>query len=189
MVLNQQITIGQDDRRYPASLARLLGNTAPKRFWAAGPLDILDTEKTAFFCSAQCPGSVVLKTFDAITDMRDKGRTIIGGFRSPMEQECLKILLRGQQPIIWVPARSIQEMHLKPELQQAFSAGRLLLLSPFENNQKRITTALAQRRNQFVAAIADRIFIAYAAPTSNTLALCRTLQEQGRPLVTLDDLK
>jgi hypothetical protein len=24
-------------------------------FWAAGPLDILDRDKTGFFCSSQCP--------------------------------------------------------------------------------------------------------------------------------------
>ena len=49
-----------------------------------------------------------------------------------MEWECLGILLRGRQPVIWVPARSIVGMHLKPELQPAFFAGRLSILSPFE---------------------------------------------------------
>jgi len=51
-----------------------------------------------------------LETFDAITAMRDEGRTLIGGFHSPMEWECLVILLRGRQPAIWVPARSIVGM-------------------------------------------------------------------------------
>ena len=46
-----------------------------------------------------------------------------------MEWECLGILLRGRQPIIWVPARSIIGMRLKPELQLAFKDGRLLILS------------------------------------------------------------
>jgi hypothetical protein len=32
--------------------------------------------------------------------MRDEGRTLIGGFHSPMEWECLGILLRGRQPVI-----------------------------------------------------------------------------------------
>ena len=62
--------------------------------WAAGPLDILDGDKTGFFCSSRCPGGIILKTFDAITAMRDQGRTLIGGFHSPMEWECLGISTR-----------------------------------------------------------------------------------------------
>ena len=156
-------------------------------FWAAGPLDILDGDKTGFFCSSQCPGGVILKTFDAITSMRDQGRTLIGGFHSPMEWECLGILLRGRQPVIWVPARSIVGMRLKPELQPAFAAGRLLIVSPFEPKDNRITATLAAERNLFVGALADRIFVAHAAPDSRTLKLCTELQERGKPLLTVDE--
>ena len=75
--------------------------------------------------------------------MRDEGQTLIGGFHSVMEWECLGIFLRGCQPVIWVPARSIVGMRLKPELVPAFKVGRLLILSPLAPNHKRITTALA----------------------------------------------
>jgi len=44
------------------------------------------------------PGSIVLKTFDAITRMRDDGKILIGGFHSVMEWECLGILLRAASP-------------------------------------------------------------------------------------------
>jgi hypothetical protein len=118
-------------------------------FWAAGPLDVLDSDKTGFFCSSQCPGGVILKTFDAITAMRDQGRSLIGGFHTPMVWECLGILLRGRQPVIWVPARSIVGMNLKPELQPAFTAGRLLIISPFEPKDKRITATHRRRAKPF----------------------------------------
>jgi len=159
----------------------------PSAVWAAGPLDILETAKTGFFCSSQCPGGVILKTFDVITEMRDEGRTLIGGFHSPMEWECLGILLRGRQPVIWVPARSIVGMHLKPELQPAFAAGRLLILSPFEPKHRRITAALADARNRFVSALADRIFVAHAAAGSRTMALCEALHAVGKQIVTVPD--
>ena len=161
--------------------------SAPAALWAAGPLHILDDNKTGFVCSSQCPGGVILKTFDAVTAMRDEGCTLIGGFHSPMEWQCLGILLRGRQPVIWVPARSIVGMHLKPELQPAFAAGRLLILSPFEAKHKRITAALADARNRFIGALADRVFVAHAAPASRTLTLALALRDCGKPLLTVDD--
>ena len=185
MILEHQIVVLKpDDPGYPASL-RNRPNASP--FWAAGPMEILGMQSTGFFCSSQCPGGVILKALDAITAMRDEGRTLIGGFHSPMEWECLGILLRGRQPVIWVPARSIVGMRLKPELQPAFTAGRLLILSPFEPRHKRITDSLAAARNRFVGAVADRIFVAHAAPGSRTLTLCVELREHGKQLVTVDD--
>ena len=188
MVLDEQIvTVARDDERYPGAVAQLLGDAAPPRIWAAGPLEFLDRDKTGFFCSAQCPGSVVLKTFDAITTMRDEGRTVTGGFHSPMEWECLGILLRGRQPVIWAPARSIHGMRLKTELEPALSDGRLLILSPFEARRSRMTTALADGRNRFVAAMVDRILVAHATPGSRTWALCQDFIAQGKSVQTIDD--
>lgn len=187
-VLDAQITtISLHDPRWHDPLRQPPMSFAPAAVWAAGPVGLLENDKTGFFCSSQCPGGVILKTFDAITAMRDEGRTLIGGFHSPMEWECLAILLRGRQPVIWVPARTIVGMHLKPELQPAFAAGRLLILSPFEPKYKRITAALADDRNRFVGAVADRVFVAHAAPASRTLAMCEELRMHGKPLLTVDD--
>jgi predicted Rossmann fold nucleotide-binding protein DprA/Smf involved in DNA uptake len=184
MILNGQITaLRVGGPGLPQTLLAGFGSDAPAELWAAGPIALLDLPKTAFFCSSQCPGSVVLKTFDAITRMRDEGKIFISGFHSVMEWECLGILLRGRQPVIWVPARSIVGMHLKPELVPAFKAGRLLILSPFPPGEKRITSALAEERNRFVAAFADRVFVPYAAPNSKTLALLNTLRADGKPLI------
>jgi hypothetical protein len=190
MVLSEQVAILHGGSPgYPQALLAGLGSKAPAQFWFAGPLPLLNQPKTGFFCSSQCPGSIVLKTFDAITRMRDEGQILIGGFHSVMEWESLGILLRGRQPIIWVPARSITGMRLKPELVPAFNAGRLLLLSPFPPKDKRVTAALAEQRNCFVAALADNIFVPHAAPQSRTLALCRECHQRGTPLFTIADPK
>ncbi|MBA3707606.1 MAG: hypothetical protein H0W83_02155, partial [Planctomycetes bacterium] len=60
------------------------------------------------------------------------GVAVIGGFHSPMEQECLALLLKGRQPIVICPARGIDEMRLAIAWREAISAGRLLVISPFE---------------------------------------------------------
>lgn len=159
------------------------------KVWAAGPTDHVFRPKVGFFCSSQCPGSIVLKTFDAITKMRDEGQVLIGGFHSVMEWECMGILLRGRQPVIWVPARSIVGMRLKPELQPAFKDGRLLILSPFVPTpaHSRVTATLAEQRNRFVASLADRVFIPHAAPAGRTLALCNELHRAGKRILTVAD--
>jgi predicted Rossmann fold nucleotide-binding protein DprA/Smf involved in DNA uptake len=189
MILNEQFaTIRQESPVYPQALLAGLGSDAPAELWAAGPLQPLDQPKIGFFCSSQCPGSIVLTTFDAITKMRDEGQILTGGFHSVMEWECLGILLRGRQPVIWVPARSIVGMHLKPELVPAFDTGRLLILSPFPPKDKRITATLAEARNRFVGALADRVFVPHAAPNSRTLAICDQLKSSGKQIVNADDV-
>jgi len=32
--------------------------------------------------------------------MRDVGIPVVGGFQTPMEKECLRLLLRGSQPLL-----------------------------------------------------------------------------------------
>jgi len=189
MILNEQVTtIRRESPAYPQSLLASLGSAAPAELWVAGPLKPLDQLKTGFFCSSQCPGSIILKTFDAITQMRDEGQILIGGFHSVMEWECLGILLRGRHPVIWVPARSIVGMHLKPELAPAFDAGRLLILSPFPPKNKRITATHAEARNHFVGVLADRFFVPHAAPNSRTFALCNELRASGKQVLSVDDV-
>jgi hypothetical protein len=188
MILNGQVNAFRvRGPEFSQTLIAGFGDAAPAEVWAAGPIALLDHPKTGFFCSSQCPGSIVLKTFDAITRMRDEGQILIGGFHSVMERECLGILLRGRQPVIWVPARSIVGMHLKPELVPAFIAGRLLILSPFPPKDKRITAAQAEARNRFVGALADRVFVPHAAPGGKTIALIGQLLSKGTQISTVSD--
>lgn len=64
--------------------------------------------------------------------------------------------------------------------------GRLLLLSPFEKKHRRATADLAQKRNEFVAALADAVFVAYAAPGGNTESFCRGALSWNKPVLTFD---
>lgn len=190
---SQVISVHPGGLSGPVSHVKCEDQYIPPELWTAGSKEILIHMRTGFFCSSQCPGSIVLKTFDAITKMRDEDQVLMGGFHSVMEWECLRILLRGRQPLIWVPARSIVGMRLKPELQPAFKDGRLLILSPFAPTpaHARVTAALAQQRNRFVGALADRIFVPHAASGSRTLALCAELVKpqsgKGKNIVSIDD--
>lgn len=127
-----------------------------------------------------------MKAYDLVRALRDAGVTVIGGFQSPIEKDCLELLLRGTQPVIICPARSIQGMRLPVEWKKAVAGGRLLLLSPFEGHFRRPTAALAEKRNEFVASIADNVLFAYAHPGGKLEALARKTIASGKPVFTLD---
>jgi predicted Rossmann fold nucleotide-binding protein DprA/Smf involved in DNA uptake len=138
------------------------------------------------FCSIKCPGELILKLFDLAKELRDNGIGVISGFHAPMDRECFDILLRGKGPIVWCPARSIEGMRLKPAYKKAIDEGRLLILSPFPVKLSRISAERAEQRNRLVAALAERIFVAYADPGGKTEALCRELVVSGKPLLTFE---
>jgi predicted Rossmann fold nucleotide-binding protein DprA/Smf involved in DNA uptake len=179
------IPIESTSINFPAALQN--GTLLPpvSRLWAIGNLGVLTRRLLGFFCSTRCPGTVILRTYDLALALREAGIPVIGGFHSPMEQECLEVLLRGQQPVVICPARSIERLRPPAAWQQPLMESRLLVLSPFAVKYQRPTVELAEHRNRMVAALARDVFVAHAAAGSRTERLCVELMEQGKRLYTL----
>jgi len=173
------------DDRYPLGLAAMLGGAAP-RIAAMGDVGLLRQRKVALFSSVRCPGSLILKTYDYACSLRDAGATVISGFHSPMEKECLTLLLRGHQPIIICPARSIEGMRLPKPWRQPMGEDRLLVLSSFPVGQNRATAERARARNLLVAALADEVFVSYASPGGKMEQFCRQVVSWRKPLLTFN---
>ena len=150
------------DAGYPARLRERLGEHAPRTLIALGDPASLSQPKTALFCSVRCPGDAILGAYDTARKLRDQGVTVVSGFHSPVEKECLRILLRGKQPIIICLARALEKIRLPSDWQRALEAGRLLILSPFEKRPRRPTVESAQQRNELVAALADEVVLFHA---------------------------
>ncbi|MEW6359298.1 MAG: DNA-processing protein DprA [Planctomycetota bacterium] len=180
------VIIGQTRDGYPASLCDHLRDDAPDGIATIGDLGIAHNHPMALFCSVKCPGSVILQTYDMARALRDAGRVVIGGFQSPMERECLDLLLRGKQPVILCPARSIETMRVRSEWKAALDEGRLLIVSPFIKKPRRPTVETATFRNRFVAALADRILFAYAEPNGKTEQLCREVVQWGKTVYAIE---
>jgi len=172
---------------YPARLLDLQGYAPPDAIYAAGDAGLLNAPAMALFCSVRCPGDLILRTFDLARDLRTRGQAVVSGFHSPMEKECLSILLRGKQPVIYCLARRLTGARIPVEYRVPMAEGRLLLLSPFGEKVKRTTSETARGRNNFVAALADRVFMAHAAPGSRTEAFCGTVLSWRRQVLTFDD--
>ena len=108
----------------------------------------------------EAPGATILKAFDQAAAWREAGRCVISGFHSPLERECLDILLRGKQPIVMGLARGIGAIRLPPVQRRAVNDGRLTIISPFAASLRRTTADLALQRNRFIAALADEAVLA-----------------------------
>ena len=126
-----------------------------------GNTDLLNSKPIALFCSIKCPGEKILQTYDRCLEWRKNSQSVISGFHSPMEKECLRILLKGTQPIIISPARGIWK-RIPKEWQPHIKNGRLLIVSKFPPSVKRITTENAIKRNEFIIKLASDVYIAYA---------------------------
>ena len=181
------LTLAPADARYPTRLRERLGDAAPAQLTTLGNLDLLALPKTGLFCSARCPGHVILPAYDQAARWRDAGRCIISGFHSPVEQECLRILLRGTPPIILCPARALPR-RIPTEWRQPLADGRLLILSGFAETATRVTAELATRRNEIVAALADEVWFAHITPGGQSERLTHRLTDWRIPFSTLDKI-
>ncbi|MDI6687096.1 MAG: DNA-processing protein DprA [Desulfobacterales bacterium] len=182
----ETINLKKNDPNYPSALQQYLGKDAPDTITAIGDLDIFRHNPTAFFCSSKCPGDLIVKTYDLAQILRDAGMTVISGFHSPMERECITILLRGAQPIIICPARSINNMRINKEYKKHLKDNRLLFLSPFDENQPRISAQRSLYRNLFVAAMSAAVFVIHAGPASKTEAFCKEIISWQKPVYTFE---
>jgi predicted Rossmann fold nucleotide-binding protein DprA/Smf involved in DNA uptake len=145
---------------------------------------ILRHRLLGFICSIQCPGSIVIKTLDAIRMLRDAGVTVVGGFHSPMEKECLDILLRGNQPVILCAAKGLVGLRIGQTPREAVKDGRLLIVSPFAANVRRTTPVRAIQRNDLVATLADALLVPYVAPGGKAWTAARNALARRQTVYT-----
>ena len=127
-----------------------------------GNTELLKLPKSAFLCSREIPASVVLKCYDWAIEQREKGNCIISGFHSKIEKDVFHYLLAGTQPVVMALSRGMKDK-IEPEFKTAVEAGRLLIVTPFEDSVKRVTAETAEKRNLFMIGLADEIVIGYAS--------------------------
>ena len=124
--------------------------------------DLRHLRKTAFLCSRKVPASIVLKCYDWAITQRESGNCVISGFHSKLEKDVLQYLLKGSQPIILALARGLKTQ-LENEFKEPMSQRRLLLISPFSHNVKRITEHTSEIRNKMMLELADEVVVGFVS--------------------------
>lgn len=160
-------------------LTERLGANAPKSITIAGSPTPIAAPMTAFLCSKESPDATILKAFDQAAAWRDAGRCVISGFHSPLERQCLDILLRGKQHIVMALARGIGALRLPAPQRTALEDGRLTIVSPFPSTENRATADLARQRNRFVTALAYEVVFAFISPGGSLSLLADELVGWG----------
>jgi predicted Rossmann fold nucleotide-binding protein DprA/Smf involved in DNA uptake len=155
-------------------------------FSVLGNAELLKWPLLALFCSIRCPGKLILQCYDAARALRDASVPVISGFHTPMERECLDFLLKGRQPLVICPARTLHGMRLPAPWRAGIDSGRLAVASPFAANIRRARADTAVHSNRFVAALASEVLVVYAAAGGKTESLCRLIAASGKPLFTFD---
>ena len=102
-----------------------------------------------------------------------------------VERDCLRPQLRGEQRSVVYNARGIDNMRFPRDWRPTFNDGRLLVLPPFSATARRTTAEFAaRRRNDLLAGLVRRVFIARTEPGSNAEAIFRKFVASGKRLLT-----
>lgn len=151
-----------------------------------GNAALLNLPLVALFCSTRLTGTAILRLYDLAHALRDMEIPVVGGFHTPMEGECLRILLRGRQPIVVCPARSLERIRIPIEWRPALMEERLLIVSAFHGGNRRVTSELAERRNRLVLTLARALIVGNAGPGSRSERLSVEALDTGKKVFTLD---
>ncbi len=136
-----------------------------------GNLGLLDKHRIGFLAGSKIASLSVIPTLDwAIETSKHEDVSIVSGFHSQMEREVLDFLLKGKCGIICVLARSIYKK-VPPKFREAYNAGRVLFISPFQTNAIRADRQVCQHRNEYVASLSDQLVFSSLTPESSLYPL------------------
>ena len=136
-----------------------------------GNQELLKKHKIAFFASSKTKSSSVLPTLDWATEIaRREDVAVCSGFQSPLEKEVLQYLLERKCGIIYGLNRGIYKK-IPQKFLEAYNSGSILFISLEKDNIIMPSKANAERRNTYLASIADEIVFASLTKDSGLYSL------------------
>lgn len=139
-----------------------------------GNQELMLREKVAFFASSKTASLSVMPSLDWASEIaKREDITVCSGFQSPLERDILPYLLRGKCGIIVGLGRGLYKK-IPEEYRDAYASGRVLFVSLQSKNATRPSKAAAERRNQYLADIADLLVFASLSPQSSLYSIAIT---------------
>ena len=142
-----------------------------------GNQELLIRHKVAFFASSKTKSSSVLPTLDWAGEIaKREDVAVCSGFQSPLEKEILPYLLKGKCGIIFGLNRGIYKK-IPPKFLEAYKSGRILFISLENDNIIMPSKANAEKRNNYLASIADEIVFASLNKNSGLYSLKESISK------------
>lgn len=167
-------------RRGPAAAS---ANAEPR---VIGDPALLRLPSLALLASRRTPPDLILPTFDLARRFRDSGTAVVSGFHSEIERYCLRLLLRGAQPVVICPARSLAGMGIPAGWRVPLADGRLAIASALAPRWRRASAESARLRNATILRLSASLFVVYAAPGSQTFDLATKALDSGMRVECLE---
>lgn len=145
-----------------------------------GNIDLLEQIDFTFLCSSKCPGNIIIKIQAQAFQWREKGLAIASGFHSPVEKEVLNVLIKGTQPIVICPARSLNNMRLPKLWRSGLNENRILIITPIHRSNKRPTKELCNKRNAFLVKLTKKVYIPYVDASGKMVELYNKLKDEDK---------
>ena len=144
-----------------------------------GDTALLRLPTTAFLAS-RGPAAGVRAKGTWANDHSPLPACVISGFLSPMERAVFDACLADGTPMVWVLASGLPAA-LPPPVRRAVDAGRLLLLTPFDDTVAGPSAQRAAWCNQFVLHLAQEVVVGHLTP-DGMLACLLTDLRQDKPV-------
>lgn len=136
-----------------------------------GNQELLKRQKVAFFASSKTSSSSIFPTLDWAAEIAKRDDiTVCSGFQSPLEKEILQYLLKGKCGIIIGLNRGMYNM-IPQKFIDVYNSGRILFISLENDNIIMPSKANAEKRNNYLASIADEIIFASLTKDSGLYSL------------------
>ena len=136
---------------------------------------LLDKPKVAFMASRRVASEEVLRFYDWATCQADARQCVVSGFNSKLEKDVLHFLLKLKCPVIVMLARKMYA-ELPEEWQIAINESRMLIVAT--SLAVRQSKQTAEKRNQFVAQICEKVYLAGVGEHSSLQGLMQEYAEK-----------
>ena len=154
-------------------------------FKTIGNIQLMQQKKTAFLCSLSISDRTEEISLQWALRQAEKGHCIISGFQSPVEKKVLDVLLKNNGNAIMVLPKGMFEQ-CPSKLKEHVDNGHLLIVSYFDDDQKIVTRASAELRNQKVIELSDNIVVGCMKRSGMTE---RLIARTDKPCFVLDPIK
>ena len=125
-----------------------------------GNSGLIQLYKIAFFASSKTKSNSVLPTLDWAGEIAKREDVVIcSGFQSPLEKEILPYLLKGKCGMIIGLNRGMYK-RIPQKFLDVYNSGRILFISLENDNIIMPSKSNAEKRNNYLASIADELVLA-----------------------------